>query len=213
MIISEIKDYLINFIDSVGYLGVFIAMTIESCLIPLPSEITMGLAGALSAQGSMNIHLACLVGATGNLVGSWGAYWIGLKVKETAILKFLRRWGKFILVSEHEYLKTKDWLKRKGNAVSFFSRLLPGVRTVVSLPAGVAKIDFLRFSIFTFAGSLMWSYVLAFAGYKLGQNWEDMEKYFNKFQIVIVAGCVLIIVLYVLKKTGFLGKIFKKKSH
>ncbi len=200
MIIAAIKDFLINFIHQIGYLGIFIAMLIESCLIPLPSEVTMPLAGALASSGAMNINIAALVGAFGNLTGSLIAYFIGYKVKESTIIKFIKRWGKFFLVSTEEYEKAKCWLGKYGNQVSFFSRLLPAVRTVVSLPAGVARIKLVPFMIYTFAGSLLWSYVLVVLGYKLGQNWEAIEPYFRKFELVVIVLFVALVAFFVYKK-------------
>lgn len=207
-IITVMKDFLIGFIESVGYPGVFVAMLIESCLIPLPSEVTMPLAGALAASGGMNIHIASLTGAFGNLAGSLLAYLLGYKLSEKGIVSFIKRWGKWILLSEHEYFKAKGWLQKYGNAVSFFSRLLPGVRTVISLPAGVARIKLVPFIVYTFVGSVIWSYLLAYVGYELGQNWEEIEPFFHKFQIVIVALFLILAGLYVYKKLSE-----RKKNH
>lgn len=191
MFFSLLKDFMVNIIDAVGYPGVFVAMVIESCLIPLPSEITMPLAGALAAEGRMNIHVASLIGGLGNVVGSLMAYGIGVKIPENTILKFIRRWGKWLFLSEHEYEKTKGWLKQYGSFVSFFSRLLPGIRTVVSLPAGVARIALVPFVVWTFIGAMLWSYVLVYVGYVLGENWDLVEGFFHKFELVII-GVILI---------------------
>jgi membrane protein DedA with SNARE-associated domain len=200
MILTEIKDFLVHFVEVVGYPGVFIAMVLESCLIPIPSEITMPVAGALAATGAMNVHAASFTGAIANVVGSLMAYWLGVKIPEEKILGFLRRWGKYLLVPEEEYLKTKKWLNKYGVSVSFFSRLLPGIRTVVSLPAGVARISLPKFIGWTFLGSLIWCYVLVYAGFVLGENWESIEVYFHKFQLVIIAAGVLFIGWYVWKQ-------------
>ena len=208
-ILETIGQWVISLISQTGYFGVFIAMTIESCLIPLPSEVTMPFAGALAQQGTLNLYLVALVGALGNLVGSWGAYAIGYKFPESIILSFIRKWGKFIFLTEHEYEKVKGWLSRYGSFVSFFSRLLPGIRTVISLPAGVARINFLKFSIYTFLGSLIWSFLLAFIGYKLGENWEHIKNYFHKFDLVIVLVLAIFIVLYIYKHI----KVQKREGH
>lgn len=191
---------MVNIIDAVGYPGVFIAMVIESCLIPLPSEITMPLAGALAAEGQMNIHVASLMGGLGNVVGSLMAYGIGVKIPETTILKFIRRWGKWLFLSEHEYEKTKGWLKQYGSFVSFFSRLLPGIRTVVSLPAGVARIALVPFVVWTFIGAMLWSYVLVYVGYVLGENWDSVEGFFHKFELVIIGVVIGVIGWWVWRK-------------
>jgi membrane protein DedA with SNARE-associated domain len=198
-VLNEVKEIAMNIVESAGYLGVFIAMVVESCLIPLPSEVTMPLAGALSAQGQMNVWVASFIGATGNVIGSLMAYGIGYKVPEKAILGFIRRWGKWILLSEHEYEKSKSWLYKYGAWVSFFSRLFPGVRTVISLPSGVARIKLIPFAVWTFLGAFLWCVVLTWAGYLLGENWVSLEKYFKEFEIAIVVILVVLVGLYVWK--------------
>jgi membrane protein DedA with SNARE-associated domain len=196
-ILEAIGQWVIDLISSTGYIGIFIAMAIESCLIPLPSEVTMPFAGALVARHELNLILVTFTGAFGNLIGSWGAYAIGYKFPEGVIIKFINRWGKFLLLSEHEYHKAKTWLSRYGSFVSFFSRLLPGVRTIISLPAGVAKINLFKFSTYTFLGSLIWSFILALIGFKLGENWEKIKVYFRRFDILIIAVFLILIGLYI----------------
>lgn len=196
-ITDTLATWIINLINATGYLGIFLAMLIESCMIPLPSEVTMPFAGAVAGQGNLNLLLVTLAGGFGNLVGSIIAYFIGYKAEEGIIRKFIKKWGKWILLSEHEYDKAKDWLKRYGNQVSFFSRLLPGVRTVISLPAGVAKINFIQFCIYTFLGSIIWSFLLAFIGFKLGERWEVVRSYFHKFDLVIVIAGLIAVGIYI----------------
>lgn len=196
-IIDKLATIAINIVNATGYWGVFFAMLVESCLIPLPSEVTMPFAGAAAAQGELNLIGVTLAGAFGNLVGSIIAYYIGLKADEAVMTKFIRKWGKWILLSEHEYERAKKWLNKYGNQVSFFSRLLPGVRTVISLPAGAAKIDFKQFCVYTFIGSLIWSFGLAFIGYKMGENWETVRHYFHKFDLLIIAAGILGLAVYI----------------
>ncbi|MDD3662180.1 MAG: DedA family protein [Candidatus Dojkabacteria bacterium] len=200
MIFGVVKDFMEGIIGAVGYPGVFFAMVIESCLIPLPSEVTMTLAGSLASSGQMNVHIAAMMGGLGNVVGSLIAYWLGTVIPEPTLVRFIRKYGKWILLSEHEYEKAKTWIKKHGVFVSFFSRLLPGVRTVVSLPAGVARIAIMPFVIWTFIGSLLWSYILVYAGYVLGSQWEQIEHVFKPFELVIIAIALLVVVWYVWKK-------------
>jgi len=200
MILTLVKDFLINFIGSVGYAGIFIAMILNSCLVPIPSEVTMALTGALSSEGKMNIFLGILVGAVGNVIGSVAAYSIGAKLSEKHIIGFLRRWGKFILVSEAEYMKTTKWIRKYGKRVSFFSQLIPGVRTVIALPSGVAKIKKIPFMINTFLGCLVANSFYAGIGFKLGKDWELMDPYIKKFELVIILAGILFVGLYIYKK-------------
>ena len=188
---------LTNLISSYGLLAVFILMTAESALIPIPSEITMPFAGFLAGMGVMNFWAAVLVGAIGNLVGSLLAYWLGYVKGEEWVRLAIKKWGKWLLVREHEYDKAKDWYQKYGQGITFASRLLPIVRTFISLPAGIAKMNLPLFSLLTFIGSLFWSGVLAYVGLKLGENWLAIEPYFRKFQFVIVGLGILAVAFYI----------------
>ncbi len=200
---------IIHLIQTTGYLGVFFLMTIESALIPFPSEVTMSFAGFLASNGTLSLVFVILAGAFGNLVGSWIAYAIGYYLEETVILRLIRKYGKFILISEHDYQTSRTWFNKYGSGITFFSRLLPGVRTFISLPAGLAEMNFWKFSAYTFLGSLLWSTLLAYIGFTLGENWHSLEGYFKKFEYVIVALLVLSVVWYVNHKLHIIT--FKKK--
>lgn len=199
-VLNEMKEIAMNIVERGGYLGIFAASVVGSCMIPIPSEVIMPLAGALSSQGQMNPWVATGVGAFGNVVGSLLAYGIGYRVAEASLLRFIAKWGKWILLSEHEYEKAKSWLRKYGELVSFFSRLIPGVRAVISLPAGVARINLLPFVVWTSLGSLLWCAGLTWAGYALGDRWELLEGYFEKFEGVIVAVGIALVAAVVWKK-------------
>src|SRR3989344_4397620 len=138
-IIAPLAKFIISLISALGYLGVALAMAIESASIPLPSEITMPFAGFLVSQGVLNFWLVVTIGAFANLTGSLIAYGIGFYLEENIILNLIRKFGKFILVTEHDYLRAVNWFKKYGSPIAFFSRLLPAVRTFISLPAGLAE--------------------------------------------------------------------------
>jgi membrane protein DedA with SNARE-associated domain len=184
-------ENLTNLIEMHGLWAVFLLMTAESALIPIPSEVTMPFAGFLAARGLFNFWVVVAVGAFGNLVGSWLAYALGAYKGEDWVRFAIKKWGKWLLIREKEYDKAKEWFIKYGQGVTFTSRLLPVVRTFISLPAGIAKMDVAKFSFFTFLGSFLWSGFLAWLGLKLGQNWLAIEPYFRKFQFVII-GMVLI---------------------
>ncbi len=172
-------------------------MTLESALIPIPSEVTMSFSGFLASSGRLSLITVILVGTIGNLIGSYIAYYIGYFLEETVLLNFIKNYGKFILISEHDYLKANEWFTKYGNKIIFVSRLLPGIRTVISLPAGVFKMDIKKFTIYTFLGSLIWSTILTLIGYVLGSNWMALEGYFRKFQIVIILLLVVAAAWYI----------------
>ena len=188
---------LTSLISSYGLLAVFVLMTAESALIPIPSEITMPFAGFMAGMGVFDFWTAVAVGALGNLVGSLLAYWLGYAKGEDWVRFAIRRWGKWLLIREHEYDKSKAWYQKYGQGITFASRLLPIVRTFISLPAGIARMNLTLFSLLTFIGSFLWSAVLAYVGLKLGENWLSIEPFFRKFQFVIVGLGVLAVALYI----------------
>jgi membrane protein DedA with SNARE-associated domain len=188
---------LTSLINSYGYLAVFLLMTAESALIPIPSEITMTFAGFLSGIGHMNIWFAVIIGATGNLFGSLLAFWLGRAMGEEWIRIAIKKWGKWVLIHEKDFDTSLRWFKKYGQGITFTSRLLPIVRTFISLPAGIADMNVGKFAIFTFIGSLLWSGVLAYLGLKLGQNWLAIDPYFRKFQFVIIGLGVVAVIFYI----------------
>ena len=188
---------LTSLINSYGLLAVFVLMTAESALIPIPSEITMPFAGFMVGMGVFDFWTAVALGALGNLVGSLLAYWLGYAKGEDWVRFAIRRWGKWLLIREHEYDKSKAWYQKYGQGITFASRLLPIVRTFISLPAGIARMNLTLFSLLTFIGSFLWSAVLAYVGLKLGENWLSIEPFFRKFQFVIVGLGVLAVAFYI----------------
>lgn len=179
-------------------------MTLESALIPIPSEITMPFAGFLASKGTFSFPLVVLAGAFGNLVGSLAAYYLGYYLEEHVVLNLVKKYGKFVLLSEHEYLRSISWFKKYGSSIAFFSRLLPAVRTVISLPAGLSEMNVWKFSVYTFFGSLIWSAFLTYIGFYLGENWHSLEGYFRKFEILIAVALILGILWYINHKLKLL---------
>lgn len=199
-IITLLTSTIISVISSTGYLGIFLLMGAESALIPIPSEITMTFAGYLASVGKFNLFAVIFVGAFANLVGSWLAYWLGYWGERTIVLNVIKKYGKYILISEHEFEKSEEWYRKYGEAITFFSRILPVIRTFISLPAGIAKMNFWRFTLFTFVGSLIWSGLLAYIGFALGKNWNSLHPYYQKFEFVIVGAAILLAGYYLYHK-------------
>lgn len=188
---------LTNLIEHYGLLAVFILMTAESALIPIPSEVTMPFAGFLAGRGFMSFWAAVSVGASANLAGSLLAYWLGFAKGEEWVRGAIGRWGKWLLIKESEFDRAKKWFHDYGQWVAFGSRLLPVVRTFISLPAGIARMNLPLFSLLTFIGSFIWSSFLAYLGLKLGQNWLGIEPYFRKFQVLIVGLGISAVAYYI----------------
>lgn len=200
----EILSSLITqFIHTTGYFGVFLLMTLESALIPIPSEVTMPFAGFLANKGDMSLWAVIFIGAFGNLVGSLIAYGLGFYLEETIILTLIRKYGKFILVSEDEYKHSLTWFNKYGESIAFFSRVLPAIRTFISLPAGLSEMNIWKFSIYTFIGSLIWSAFLTYVGYYLGENWHTLEPYYRKFEYLIAAVLIIGVLWFINHKLKF----------
>lgn len=209
-IIASLTEFIQNLFATTGLFGIVLAMAIESCCIPLPSEIIMPLAGSMLAMsmqatgkhllgvdpGSplwLNLLLLSLAGAVGCLLGSLVAYGIGYAGGRPLMLKY----GKYVLISQHDADKADKFFQRWGAPTAFFSRLMPVVRTYISLPAGITKMHPIKFSVYTFLGSLPWCFLLALVGYQLGQHYEEISGPLHYLDGVIVVLVVVLVVLYV----------------
>ena len=193
-------DWVRDIYNSVSWFGVVFLMAIESAGIPFPSEIIMPVSGWIlieeKGDGAIMVLLAAFYGGLGNLIGSLVAYWIGAK----GGIPLLQRYGRFVLITRHDLVRAHDWFIKYGDLAVFISRLLPVVRTFISFPAGVAKMNLLKFSIYTFVGSYLWSLGLAYAGYQLGSNWEDFRQVIRPFDIPILMILGLALVFFIYKK-------------
>jgi membrane protein DedA with SNARE-associated domain len=194
-IIETVTNFAIYLIENLGYWGVFIGMTLESACIPLPSEVIMPLSGFVVYRGEMSLLGITIVGAVGNLIGSWIAYFVGLKGGRP----FLEKYGKYVLISPKKLDMAHEWFDKYGHEAVLISRVLPIIRTFISLPAGIAEMDLKKFSIYTFVGSLPWCFVLGYIGFMLGPNWNIIEEYFHYMDIVVVIAVVILAVYLVHK--------------
>jgi membrane protein DedA with SNARE-associated domain len=197
--ITSIIDILANFvvetIRHLGYSGIFGLMLVESCGIPMPSEVIMPFSGFLIADGSLLFWPVVIIATLGNLVGSLLAYWIGAKGGRPLIEKY----GRYILISKHDLNLADKWFAKFGDEIVFFGRLLPVVRTYISFPAGIARMDLKKFSIYTFLGALPWCILFAWLGVKMGGNWELIREKLHNFDMAILVTLVILIVLYILR--------------
>ena len=168
-----LEHFVTDVLGDYGYLAVFILMVLESACIPVPSELTMVFGGFLVSRGDLDFFWVAMLGTIGNLVGSWLAWWVGMRGGRPLI----ERWGRFIFLRPHELDRAERWFERRGELAVFVSRLLPVIRTFISLPAGVARMPFWRFTIYTFLGCLPWTFALTWAGVLLGDHWETFLRY------------------------------------
>jgi membrane protein DedA with SNARE-associated domain len=192
-VLEPVGAWIISVISHLGYAGIVITMGIESACIPLPSELIMPFSGYLALTGRFSLWGVSVAGAFGCVVGSVVAYWVGVWGGRP----FLQRYGKYVLISSKDLDTADRWFEKYGEWAIFFSRLLPIIRTFISLPAGIARMRFWRFVIYTFAGSLPWCFMLAYVGKVLGANWMSLRAYFHRADILIVMLVALAVFFFV----------------
>jgi len=178
-----------------GYVGIFVLMLAESACIPIPSEVTMPVGGFLASSGRLDLWLVGLMGVAGNLAGSLVAYGVGA----TGGRAFVLRFGRYVRLRAHDLERAETWFAGHGEGTVFWSRLLPVVRTFISLPAGVGRMRLGRFCLYTVLGCVPWSFGLAVGGYYLGKNWEKLAKNVELVSIVIAVAVVAAIVVLVIR--------------
>jgi membrane protein DedA with SNARE-associated domain len=176
-----------EWVTSYGYIAIFVLMLLESACIPFPSEVTMLVGGWYAADGRLSFFWVVVAGVLGNLVGSWLAYWGGLTLGREVLDKY----GKYVFIRSHDIDRAEVWWERHGEAATFFSRLLPVIRTFISVPAGMGKMPFGKFTIYTFLGVIPWTAALTYLGVVVEDNWEQVLNYFDVPTLII--GAVVVI--------------------
>lgn len=198
-LLDWLTHFIIDNVATYGYLAIFVLMVLESACIPIPSEVTMVFGGALVSATFLAPELqlefwpVVLAGTLGNVVGSWLAYWAGYAGGRP----FVARWGRYLLIRPHEVDRAHDWFERYGEPAVFFGRLLPVVRTFISLPAGVVRMGFWKFTVFTVLGCLPWSIALTWLGYLLGERWETVERILRPISWAIAIAILIVGVWFV----------------
>ncbi len=187
-------DKIVEIVSSLGYVGVFLLMLLENIFPPIPSELIMPLAGFVAARGDLNFIAVILVGTAGSVVGALPWYYAGAKLGQKRMKHLAERWGHWLTLSPEDVDKASDWFGRHGKAAVFFGRLIPAVRTLISVPAGIAGMSMPLFLLYSTLGSLIWTALLALAGYLLESQYEKVSQYMDP----ISTGVVVLMVLYYL---------------
>lgn len=185
-----------RWVTDYGYVAIFVLMLLESACIPFPSEVTMLVGGWYAAEGTLDFFWVGAAGVLGNLVGSWIAYGIGRRSGRG----FLDRYGKFVFIRSHDIDRAEMWWEKHGEAATFFSRLLPVIRTFISLPAGIARMPFRRFTVYTFLGVIPWTFALAWLGFVVGDNWTTVRKYFDIPALIIGVGLLGLAIVWLVRR-------------
>jgi len=188
----ELAQHLVDLIFGWGYLGIFIMMAIESSFIPFPSEIVLVPAGYLASQGEMSIIMIMLSALGGSLVGAFTNYYLALTLGR----KFLLRYGKYFFIKEEALLKMEDFFTKHGHISTFTGRLIPGIRQLISIPAGLARMNLIEFSLFTALGAGIWALVLTLLGYFIGENQALITQYLREITLGVLVFLFILIVVY-----------------
>jgi membrane protein DedA with SNARE-associated domain len=194
-IINSVVQWCTHLIGSWGLPAVFLLMLLESACIPVPSEAIMPFAGFAVSQGKLTLAGIVIAGVAGNLVGSWIAYAVGFYGGRP----FVDRWGKYVLLRPHHLDTAQHWFDHYGAPVVFFGRMIPIVRTFISLPAGFGKMKFWKFTLFTALGCIPWVAMLGYLGYKLGANWDKIQPYLHYADYLVVLAFIVLVVYAVMR--------------
>jgi len=190
--LRELAQDLVDLIFDWGYLGITLMMAIESSFIPFPSELVLVPAGYLASQGQMSIAAIMGSALAGSLLGSFINYYLALTLGR----KFLLKFGKYFFIKEEALLKMEEYFKRHGHISTFTGRLIPGIRQLISIPAGLAKMNIAQFSLFTTLGAGIWALILTLLGYFLGSNEELINKYLKEITLLVVFLLLILISVY-----------------
>ena len=188
---EAIVTYLVDTIGSLGYIGIFLLMFLESSFFPFPSEVVMIPAGYLAYKGEMNLGLVLCFGISGSLAGAWFNYFLAHKFGRVFLLK---------IINQEKVTKLEEFFDKHGHISTFTGRLIPGIRQYISFPAGLAKMDYKKFTIYTTLGAGIWVVILTMLGYFIGENQELIHKYLKEITIITLIFITIIIAVYIKRK-------------
>jgi membrane protein DedA with SNARE-associated domain len=195
-----LAEWIPNVMNQLGYWGIGLLMFLENLFPPIPSELIMPLAGFTVAKGQMDFILVIIAGVVGTILGAFPWYYIGKFISEERLEHLADEYGKWISVSSKDIKKANNWFNKHGGKAVFFCRLVPGVRTLISLPAGINNMALIPFTLYSTLGTTIWVTFLTFLGYKLGDNYELVDEYLGPVSKIVLAIIVIFLILWVLRK-------------
>lgn len=207
---TSIPEYISKAVETnstMAYLTICFAMFLENIIPPIPSEIIMPLGGFFVYQQKLNFYILVLWGVLGTIAGSIPWYYLGKLVNEKRLSNFLDKRGKFIGITSNDLIKSKRWFDKYGVSLVFWGRLVPGIRTLISVPAGMELMPLRKFLIWTSLGSLIWVALLTYAGFVFGENYQIIETYLDQIKYILKPILILILVYFLIK---FIIRVYKK---
>ena len=207
---TSIPEYISKAVETnstMAYLTICFAMFLENIIPPIPSEIIMPLGGFFVYQQKLNFYILVLWGVLGTIAGSIPWYYLGKLVNEKRLSNFLDKRGKFIGITSNDLIKSKRWFDKYGVSLVFWGRLVPGIRTLISVPAGMELMPLRKFLIWTSLGSLIWVALLTYAGFAFGENYQIIETYLDQIKYILKPILILILVYFLIK---FIIRVYKK---
>jgi membrane protein DedA with SNARE-associated domain len=193
-------EWITSTMEAMGYLGIGLLMFLENLFPPIPSELIMPLAGFTVSQGKMNFQYAVLAGVLGTMIGALPWYYAGKFVGEARLRQLADRYGKWADISSEDIDKANRWFYKHGAKAVFFCRLVPGVRTVISLPAGISNLPIGIFLLYSTVGTTLWVVLLTYAGYALGENYDVVDEYLGPVSKIVLIGLILAFGIWVARK-------------
>jgi len=199
-ILDAITAWAQAIVSTMGYPGLVLVMFLENVFPPIPSEVILPLAGSLVLQGRFTLFGVTVMGIIGSVAGAIFFYELGHLLGEDRVRRLIGRYGKWLLLSEEDFDKALEWFDRYGEPVIFFGRMVPIIRSLVSIPAGLARMNRGQFMAYTAVGTGIWSFLLTFAGYLLGQKWHLVSEWVSRYEKIVIVAVVVVIVVFVAKR-------------
>ncbi|MCM3588406.1 DedA family protein [Mesobacillus maritimus] len=201
------KDWIFTIMEEFGYIGIMAVIALENLFPPIPSEIVLPFGGFMTTRTSLTVVGVIVASTVGSVIGAIILYWIGRIINVDQLEKFVERWGHLLRISKKDIRSAEGWFLRYGNWTVFFCRLIPVVRSLISIPAGMAKMNFMTFILFSTMGTVVWNTILVSLGAVLGESWEEIlgyvELYKSAFYVVFAIIAILFIIWYVKRRRSY----------
>lgn len=194
-------DWIISIMEQLGYFGIALLMFLDNVFPPIPSEVIMPSAGFAASKGQLLLSGVIIAGSIGSLVAAALLYWAGRKIPNQSIFNWVDRYGKYLFIKSEDVKKALDWFEKYGHRVVFFGRMVPAVRSLISIPAGMSHMPFWKFMLYSSVGTIIWTTFLACVGYYFGNNIELMQQIFSRVGYVIITIVLILVAYFFYKKS------------